>query len=692
MSREAPIETTPVAPLEGEALEKALASQLQWYFSAENLLKDQYLVRQMDANGNVKVSVIAGFGRVKSLTNDQDIILRIMRQCQSLVVDETGLLVRSAVPISQSSQRTTLILRNIPSDLPESEVKALFNFPGCPTPVSLKPEYGNTWFINFINQSETEVAHVALLNGRTYNDKPISCSIKSVVVKPMNYFVFQNPRQGSPFNQNQYGGYQTRSAPPVGSGDIAPNTPRQKKAFEGSGSSPILHSDKKRQRNGLSGVGAKSSNGVDMKKGVRHDKTGGVKTARKGKRQDGDKKEPSFGTADFPALPSSARKADREGSSVKFSREDMTRIIQNFISVGDMSRPSTMPAAVPNGFTRESPAQSTQLNDNFPVFFPASPSPELAAQAVSSADIPFLDLDFMPTIDQPLTVDQASVAAAVASAQGIDIPAVESSHSRRSSKPLNTPAANATESVASYPVDGKQPESAPTDGDGDFKTYQSRKSRGGHGAHSGPRAGGHGGGERPPRTGDGRTGGGHGDRTSRGGRGGERAAGEHRLRSNNNPRADGDTDRRPRNQKPIERSPKTKTSQTAPLSAEPKKTSFADILNQVSDPAKVAQVLASKASVPTPAPVTVAATTPEASSEQKSTGNNRQPRAKGEKRDGGKRDGKRESGRAPRNQQTEDAAPLSPPTEVGSTKPSFAELLKPKAGPAVSSPPTSAST
>ncbi|KAJ0964060.1 hypothetical protein J5N97_029182 [Dioscorea zingiberensis] len=63
-----------------------LLKQIEFYFSTDNLCKDIYLRRQMDDQGWVPVSVIAGFNKVKQLTNDEQFILDTIRVSSLLEV------------------------------------------------------------------------------------------------------------------------------------------------------------------------------------------------------------------------------------------------------------------------------------------------------------------------------------------------------------------------------------------------------------------------------------------------------------------------------------------------------------------------------------------------------------------------------------------------------------------------------
>ncbi|XP_077333016.1 la-related protein 1B [Lithobates pipiens] len=57
-------------PLDGKLLKEYLKRQIEYYFSLENLERDFYLRRKMDAQGFLPLSLIAGFRRVQSLTTD----------------------------------------------------------------------------------------------------------------------------------------------------------------------------------------------------------------------------------------------------------------------------------------------------------------------------------------------------------------------------------------------------------------------------------------------------------------------------------------------------------------------------------------------------------------------------------------------------------------------------------------------
>ncbi|KAJ5587791.1 uncharacterized protein N7459_003556 [Penicillium hispanicum] len=61
-----------------------LSMQLEYYFSVDNMCKDMFLRRQMDSQGFVPLGVIASFKRVKSLTEDFELIRHVSRNLRNL--------------------------------------------------------------------------------------------------------------------------------------------------------------------------------------------------------------------------------------------------------------------------------------------------------------------------------------------------------------------------------------------------------------------------------------------------------------------------------------------------------------------------------------------------------------------------------------------------------------------------------
>jgi la-related protein 1 len=72
------------ATLEPMALLSTVSAQVEYYFSIENLCKDMYLRSNMDSQGWVPLSVIAGFNRIKSLTEDLNLIRHVCQMSPNI--------------------------------------------------------------------------------------------------------------------------------------------------------------------------------------------------------------------------------------------------------------------------------------------------------------------------------------------------------------------------------------------------------------------------------------------------------------------------------------------------------------------------------------------------------------------------------------------------------------------------------
>ncbi|KAI3745788.1 hypothetical protein L6452_08197 [Arctium lappa] len=79
-------------PVMDPPLSVLILNQIEYYFSDANLVKDNYLRSNMDEEGWVPVTLIAGFRRVQSLTSDIQMILNSLRD--STVVEVQGETVR----------------------------------------------------------------------------------------------------------------------------------------------------------------------------------------------------------------------------------------------------------------------------------------------------------------------------------------------------------------------------------------------------------------------------------------------------------------------------------------------------------------------------------------------------------------------------------------------------------------------
>ncbi|KAJ5777473.1 Winged helix-turn-helix transcription repressor DNA-binding [Penicillium odoratum] len=70
--------------MEPFGLMSMLSIQLEYYFSVDNMCKDMFLRSQMDSQGFVPLSVIANFKRVKTMTEDFELLRHISRQLRTV--------------------------------------------------------------------------------------------------------------------------------------------------------------------------------------------------------------------------------------------------------------------------------------------------------------------------------------------------------------------------------------------------------------------------------------------------------------------------------------------------------------------------------------------------------------------------------------------------------------------------------
>ncbi|XP_062518791.1 la-related protein 4-like isoform X2 [Corticium candelabrum] len=162
------------SPPQGDELKAMLKRQLEYYFSRENLATDSYLLSQMDKDQFVPIRVVANFNQVKRLTEDFGLIVEVLKDSDNVQVDSSGEKVRP------NSQRSTLILREIPQATPLEDVQALFSGENCPKFSSCDYAANDSWYVNFENQHDAEKAFRYLREEvREFQGKPILARIKT---------------------------------------------------------------------------------------------------------------------------------------------------------------------------------------------------------------------------------------------------------------------------------------------------------------------------------------------------------------------------------------------------------------------------------------------------------------------------------------------------------------------------------
>ncbi|XP_071644148.1 uncharacterized protein Larp4b isoform X3 [Temnothorax longispinosus] len=186
-----------------EQLKQMLSSQLEYYFSRENLANDTYLLSQMDNDQYVPIWTVANFNQVKKLTKDIKLITEVLRESPNVQVDEEGQKVRP------NHKRCIVILREIPDSTPLEDVKNLFSGEGCPRFISCEFAHNSSWYVTFESDEDAQKAYRFLREEvREFQGKPIMARIKA---KPMNRLPMPTVAGVSGIKN----GYRTPPPPPV---------------------------------------------------------------------------------------------------------------------------------------------------------------------------------------------------------------------------------------------------------------------------------------------------------------------------------------------------------------------------------------------------------------------------------------------------------------------------------------------
>lgn len=196
----------PAAITDPEALKEAVRKQVEYYFSKDNLQTDMYLVKLMDSNMSAPISAIMKFAKMKSLTQDEAVLRSALATSTVVTVVDDRI---KSLTGKTAVQRSTIILREIPSDTPEAEVREIFNFEGCKPVHSVRSDVGDTWFVVMETEEEAKDTLLDLkLKKRTFRGQSVKCRLKSEQSSVMRSFYPgstggpSGSQAGSPGNPN----------------------------------------------------------------------------------------------------------------------------------------------------------------------------------------------------------------------------------------------------------------------------------------------------------------------------------------------------------------------------------------------------------------------------------------------------------------------------------------------------------
>lgn len=158
---------------EAELIE-AVRKQIEYYFSKENLQNDPFLTSQMDANMSVPIAVVMKFAKLKALTQDEDLVRRSLEESSLSVIEDR---IKANI---KATGRSTIILREIPSDAPAEEVEEIFKYEGSKPVLSLRSEIGDTWFVVMEKEEDAKDTLLDLrLKKRMFRGKAVKGRLKT---------------------------------------------------------------------------------------------------------------------------------------------------------------------------------------------------------------------------------------------------------------------------------------------------------------------------------------------------------------------------------------------------------------------------------------------------------------------------------------------------------------------------------
>merc|ERR1719174_139587 len=114
---------TPGAPQDGEVPQAKAQEALESLLSKKNLVKDQFLAGNMNPQMYIPIRVLMAHEKIAALGATEEQIAKAATASTRLGIDDAKSMVRPLL----KSKRNVIILRDMPDNTTEEEVKALFS-------------------------------------------------------------------------------------------------------------------------------------------------------------------------------------------------------------------------------------------------------------------------------------------------------------------------------------------------------------------------------------------------------------------------------------------------------------------------------------------------------------------------------------------------------------------------------------
>lgn len=160
------------APVEADLAQ--VQQTLESMLSKKNLVRDQFLAGNMNPQMYIPIRVLMAHEKMSAIKATEEQMISAATASTRLGIDDAKTMVRPLL----KSKRNVIILRDMPENATEEEVKAIFNeCPNADKLVSVKAEVNNTWFVKFNLEGTQDV--VLWLRSQQFHGQPVNASIKS---------------------------------------------------------------------------------------------------------------------------------------------------------------------------------------------------------------------------------------------------------------------------------------------------------------------------------------------------------------------------------------------------------------------------------------------------------------------------------------------------------------------------------
>lgn len=397
--------TEPVAEkpkLSGPELHAALVKAVEHCFSRDFIANNAQILSKMDTQTMyVTLDAVLTLPAIAALTADSAALLAAVQASPKLVLDSQNNRVRP----NHTVKRNTIILREVPKDATEADVRAIMD--GLGEVEQCEHEFGNIWFVRMVNESDAKNAVFTLQTkkgqkarlksenifrsyiGKAAPAKAAATNAKAPAATTKNPYASVNPyapvfRPGAPFvpgaapvfgdneannhikyiahlqqqeqmMRMQYAmGMPGRQAGGLAAPQLAgldPNDPKHRRQIQ------------RMYREQYGGRGGRGRGGQYFGAGGRKERGSheGGKSGKRSKKKDGAAHQqrshatPNFDSPEFPPLSGDAD-LDRRDFPHRYSSKDIVSIIKSFPRQL-LTRPESMEKFAKSGIVLEEPME-----------------------------------------------------------------------------------------------------------------------------------------------------------------------------------------------------------------------------------------------------------------------------------------------------------------------------------------------